>query len=416
MTTYGGQDFWREHMPRWPAVPLRKVARLGTGHTPSRSEPGYWVDCTIPWVTTADLTARTDGGLQPLMETSQHISELGVANSAAVIHPTDTVMLSRTASIGHSVRIGRPMATTQAFVTWTCGPRIDPRYLLLVMNAMKPEFDRLAYGSTHLTIYFPDIEQLKVSLPPLGVQRAIADYLDTETARIDALVAKKQRMIELVSERVAARIAEGIRLADGPTAHLGHVARVFSGTGFPHEFQGRDDGEFPFYKVGDLSGSSDGRVISQAPNRIDRATAAQLGCRLAPPGSVLFPKVGAALLGNQRRITSVTAALDNNLMAVFSSELDSRYLRYVLTQVDMGQLANPGPVPSINESVVSSLSIRVPPLEDQRRLADELDRCMTHGLTIGQHLNKQVELLRERRAALITATVTGELEIPKVAA
>jgi type I restriction enzyme S subunit len=103
-------------------------------------------------------------------------------------------------------------------------------------------------------------------------------------------------------------------------------------------------------------------------------------------------------------------------MAVFSSELDSRYLRYVLTQVDMGQLANPGPVPSINESVVSSLSIRVPPLEDQRRLADELDRCMTHGLTIGQHLNKQVELLRERRAALITATVTGELEIPKVAA
>ena len=54
------------------------------------------------------------------------------------------------------------MATTQDFVTWSPGPQLDSRYLLAVLRAMKPEWEKLAFGSTHRTIYFPDLEALRI--------------------------------------------------------------------------------------------------------------------------------------------------------------------------------------------------------------------------------------------------------------
>ncbi|MEV0777560.1 restriction endonuclease subunit S [Streptomyces sp. NPDC050428] len=199
---------WAAALPEhWDVVPLGYVAKMGTGHTPDRNKPEYWKECNIPWVTTTDVTRRPDS-LDPLMDTEQKISALGMANSAAVLHPADTVMLSRTASVGYSVRIGQPMATNQAFVTWLPGPRLDSRYLLLVLRTMKQEWQRLAYGSTHLTIYMPDLDSIRIPLPPLEEQRRIADFLDAETAHLEALVSKRSRQIEGLAERELALIVD----------------------------------------------------------------------------------------------------------------------------------------------------------------------------------------------------------------
>lgn len=185
----------------WQVVPLRYVARMGTGHTPDRSKSHYWENCAVPWVTTGDVTGRL-GPLDPLLDTEQKISEVGLANSAAVLHAEGTVMLSRTASVGHSVRIGKPMATTQAFVTWTPGPQLDSRYLLLVLRAMAQEWERLAYGSTHLTIYMPDLESVRIPLPPIEEQRRIANFLDGEAGRIDKMRSGRSRLVKLLEERL----------------------------------------------------------------------------------------------------------------------------------------------------------------------------------------------------------------------
>jgi type I restriction enzyme S subunit len=111
-------------MPSVPAQPgwmwhrLTSLARLATGHTPSRRRPDYWVG-NIPWIQLPDIRAL-DG--RTAMDTSEHTNALGVENSAAVLLPSGTVCLSRTASVGFVTILGREMATSQDFVNWVCGP------------------------------------------------------------------------------------------------------------------------------------------------------------------------------------------------------------------------------------------------------------------------------------------------------
>ncbi|MEU1880959.1 restriction endonuclease subunit S [Streptosporangium sp. NPDC020072] len=196
---------------RWPTVPIRYVAKLGTGHTPSRQHPEYWENCTLPWMTLADVWQLRDGTRDTVLETKEKISNLGLANSAAVLHPAGTVILSRTASVGFSAIMGCDMATSQDFAAWTCGPKLEPRYLLYALRAMAPDLRRVAAGSTHKTIYMPDIEQLRVPLPSAEEQRRISDFLDVEVSRIDRLVGSRERQISLIKERSFVKSFNAIR-------------------------------------------------------------------------------------------------------------------------------------------------------------------------------------------------------------
>lgn len=206
----GPTEAWQASLPEeWSWVKLKYVATIGTGHTPDRNEPQYWINCEIPWVTAADLSSRTSA-FEPLMDTHQKVSELGIANSAAVVHPAETVMFCRTASVGLFCITGKEMATTQAFVTWSAGPALKPRYLLYVISALRPEFDRLAYGSTHLTIYMPDLEALAVPLPPLGVQMKLVEFLDGQLGRLtdadDALTSSLDLLDEYKRSLITAAV------------------------------------------------------------------------------------------------------------------------------------------------------------------------------------------------------------------
>ena len=101
--------------------------------------PEWWVDCTIPWITTGEVSQIRDDRREVLTETRERISEIGLANSAAELHPKGTVVLCRTASAGYSAVMGEDMATSQDFVTWTCGPDLDPFYLLWCLRAMRAD-------------------------------------------------------------------------------------------------------------------------------------------------------------------------------------------------------------------------------------------------------------------------------------
>jgi len=201
---------WLGSLPvDWPTIKLSFVARLGSGHTPSRTHPEYWTDCTIPWITTGEVAQVRDDRREVITQTRERISELGLANSAAEAHPAGTVVLCRTASAGYSAIMGSDMATSQDFATWTCSPRLLPRFLLACLRAMRPDLlGRLSMGSTHKTIYMPDIQALRIPLPPVAEQQSALDAADRELKTIDALLDSLDTQIRLLHERRQALITE----------------------------------------------------------------------------------------------------------------------------------------------------------------------------------------------------------------
>jgi type I restriction enzyme S subunit len=195
----------------WPRVKLTLVAQLGSGHTPSRNRPEWWENPTIPWVTTGDVVQMRGDRIEFIETTKFAISELGLANSAAELHSARTVVLSRTASVGFSAIMAQPMATSQDFVTWTCGPRLSPRFLLLCLRAMRSELlGRLAMGSTHKTIYMPEIEAIRVPLPTVEEQERVVPQVWNRLRPIDAAVAAIERQIVLLREHRQALLTAAV--------------------------------------------------------------------------------------------------------------------------------------------------------------------------------------------------------------
>jgi len=206
---------WADSVPQhWRVTLLRLVARQGTGHTPSRDHPEWWIpeECVVPWVTTGEVQQVRSDRVRTVQETRERISHTGIANSSAEIHPAGTVFLCRTAaSAGYSGIMGSDMATSQDIATWTCGEHLDPEYLLFCLRAMRKDLlERLATGSTHKTIYMPEIQSLRVPVPPIDEQQAVAERLKAEIDRSFATTDALARQIDLLTEHRQALITAAV--------------------------------------------------------------------------------------------------------------------------------------------------------------------------------------------------------------
>ncbi|MGV9300241.1 restriction endonuclease subunit S [Amycolatopsis sp. NPDC003676] len=420
---------WTPSIPaHWRVVPLRYFAKVGTGHTPDRNNSDYWTNCDIPWVTTPDVTKRPEA-LTPLLDTEQKISALGMAHSAAELHPANTVMLSRTASVGYSVLIGKPMATTQAFVTWSPGSSLDSRYLLLVLRAMHQEWDRLAYGSTHRTIYMPDLESLRIPLPPLEEQRRIADFLDAETGRMREVEGVLRRTHVVLNERasaildstVAGRLVSGSRVCHpmygdfpeswdfAPLRKL--VPRVGVGVVVDPSSYFSEEG-VPFLHGSNVREFS---IDLDGVKRISESNSRRLWRSRLETGDVVVVRAGypgrAAVVPGQLDGANCASILivkkGNRLLPGFlAAVLNSPLGKAQVDQVRYGAAQE-----QINVGHIVEFLIPTPSMDEQQKLVKWMDLKISEVDKIRQVINRQIDLLAERRQALITAAVTGQLDV-----
>ena len=136
------------------------------------------------------------------------------------------------------------------------------------------------------------------------------------------------------------------------------------------------------------------KYIRCANNYVDQLDAAELGGTPLPEGTVIFPKVGAAIATNKKRILTMPTLIDNNVVGIslVSQEIcDSRYLFYWFETVDLSSFANVSAVPSITGSRLQQATISLPPLHEQFSIADVLD---------------SIDVAIERTEAVIAATET----------
>jgi len=172
-TAVGKPDF--KLVDNWEWIPLVDIAVMGTGHTPNRSKPEYWGG-DVCWIGIKDARKNHTG---TIFGTVQKTNELGLLNSAARILPQNTVCISRTASVGYVVKMGKPMATSQDFVTWTPTEVLDPDWLKWLFVSEKESLFKFGKGTTHTTVYFSEWLSIHVALPPLEEQKEIVRRVES---------------------------------------------------------------------------------------------------------------------------------------------------------------------------------------------------------------------------------------------
>jgi type I restriction enzyme S subunit len=276
-------------------------------------------------------------------------------------------------------------------------------------------FNHLGSG-VRSTLGADDVLNLPLPVPDVATQRAIANYLDRETARIDALITKKQGMIELLEERNGARRGAVIQsVSMGSTRSLRWLLSEAIADG-PHETPEFVDNGVPFLSVDSIV---DSRIRFDGCRMIGEEDHVRYCRKLMPRyGDVLITKaasVGKVALVDDKRIFNVWSpiAVLRPDQSVLLPEFLWQYLRSPKAQRDLSLGSTSNTQQNISMRDLGSLRIPIVSIEDQRAVCDLL-RKDTQGLV--KEIEASVVLLHERRQALITAAVTGELEISGVAA
>ena len=184
------------------------------------------------------------------------------------------------------------------------------------------------------------------------------------------------------------------------SVRLEEIADVRAGSAFPIKYQGNIEGKYPFYKVSDMNLTGNETLMHASNNWVEEDTVKTLKAKLFPKDTVIFPKVGAAVHTNKKRILSTNGLVDNNVMGVTIRNYNlciPYYLLYWFEFIDLGDLSNPGPLPAITATTVKNTKIPLPPLPEQRAIAHTLQTIQEAKFT----RQREIALERERKAALM---------------
>lgn len=285
---------------------------------------------------------------------------------------------------------------------------------------------RAGMGVPHL--FQADIKQFPLPRPPFVQQQAIADYLDTETAQIDSLLEARRRQAKLLVDHRRA-VIDGFTVpgalggqADAETAWP--VAKLKRAAAF---FADGDWIESPFITTDGIrliqtGNIGEGTYRDQGFRYISDGTFETLGCTEVLPGDILISRlagtVGRSCLAPDLG-TRMVVSVDVVIMRPVSGLDPAFVVTYLSSSYHLALaelLARGTTMPRLSRSQVGEFPVPMPPLDVQQRVVREIERRLASVNALLEALDLQVARLLERRQALITAAVTGQLEIPGVAA
>lgn len=199
---------WLGNIPaHWTVMPIKRRYGIVSGGTPSTTEPAYW-EGGIVWMTPEDL-----GGVRTrcVSASRRTLSREGVANCGSEIVPAGTVIISTRAPIGHLAVATVPVCTNQGCRSLVPVSDEEPTdYLYYALASARQVLLSSGKGSTFSELSAHGLGSHRVAFPPRPEQQAIAGYLDRETAKLDALVAKIQTAGERLREYRSALITAAV--------------------------------------------------------------------------------------------------------------------------------------------------------------------------------------------------------------
>lgn len=321
--------------------------------------------------------------------------------------------------------IGIPTLVRSADPRMVCGyhltllrvdsSQLDPTYLYwwLESQAAKDFWYTNSFGVTRFSLVSTAVWRLPVRLPSLSTQRRIADYLDRETAEIDAMDAELDRLVETLRKRRSTAIR--MPMQDFPLVALGYHCRVVNGS---TPLRSRPDfwtetGGTPWLN----SSAVNNPTVTEAPRKVTARALKECHLPNISPGDLLIGITGQGRTRGMVAMAGIKCTISQHLAAIQPwSGWDTKFLYYALG-ADYLKLRNDSEdggstKGAITCEMLAKYRAPLPPFEEQRRIVAELDEQTARIDDMIADAQRLKALLAERRSTLITEVVTGRKEVP----
>lgn len=270
-----------------------------------------------------------------------------------------------------------------------------------------------------------------VAVPAADEQKAIVGFVEREAGKIDTLVEEQRRLMELLKEKRQAVISHAVTKGLNPHApmkpsgiewlgdvpehwhvtRLAYNARIENGT-----TPSRDNPDYWF--GGDVPWLSSGEVnqyrITEATEFITKKALDECSLRLLPRGTIVIGMIGQGKTRGLAASLEIEASINQNLAAIVPGEdLEPDYLLYVFEAVYeyLREFGRGGNQAALNCEILAALKIPLPPFDDQRTICQHVGSWLKDLNSLTADAQRAIDLLQERRTALVSAAVTGQIDV-----
>ena len=422
---------WLSEIPEdWRVMLIKRVAsvRYGLGQPPPESING------TPLIRATNIKSGSISEESMLYVDPDEVPE----SRDAILSPGEIIVVRSGAYTGDSAIIPIAYAGAIAGYDMVLTPKkgFSPFFAWQILSAEVRElqfgFHRLRAAQPHLNA--EELKETIVVVPPLPEQQAIASFLDRETAKIDALIAKKERLIELLQEKRTAIISHAVTKGLDPTVpmknsgieclgkiprhwniiKLGRLCNVTKLTGFEYTKFWKTIPEGDIIALRGLN-IKNNRLILDDVERISSELSNQLFRSKLFAGDIVFPCTGT--IGNGALIEEDNKFHINQNIAKITpgSKLNSKFTLYVLIsqnmQYQISYLNASDFQPVLLIGTIRDIKLQIPPKIEQDSIVDWLDRKTFQIDALINKTHTSIEQLKEYRTALISAAVTGKIDV-----
>jgi restriction endonuclease S subunit len=395
-------------MTDWPIKTLGDVCEVVNGATPDTKVREYW-DGRHAWITPAEM-----GNLDsPFLSMSRRsLSDEGLASCSATLVPPKTVILSSRAPIGHLVINEVPMATNQGCKSLIPREGLDFNFLYYYLKMNVELLDSLGTGTTFKELSGAQLKTVEIPIPPLEEQKRIVALLDEATARVTELTACYERARTHANDLLESSLLE--LFADAfesqPKRKMGEVLQIARG-GSPRpisEYITNSPEGVNWIKIGDASASK--KYIYETVEKIKPEGVPR--SRMVYPGDFLLSN---SMSFGRPYIMKTEGCIHDGWLVLRDSkgELDQDFLFYLLGSRFMyekfSNLAAGSTVQNLNSALVSSVEIPVPPMNLQRKIAENARLLEENVARLNEMTDLRLQRVKELRQSILEAAFAGEL-------
>ena len=422
---------WIGRIPTsWNMVRTKDVFEIVNGATPKSDDPLYW-DGNIVWITPADISNISGWSIT---YSSRMITQAGLDACAASLVPPNSIILSTRAPIGSIGIAAVDLCINQGCRALVLRIGTTTKYFAYIISVSSEQLNIRGRGTTFLELPGESLAAFPLPLPPLAEQSAIAAFLDRETGKIDALVAEQERLIALLKEKRQAVISHAVTKGLNPNAPmkdsgvpwLGEVPAhwqvkrlkqlVAVGTSISYGIVQPGEPQIlgvPFVQTTNMTSGqfsfdslqkTTAEIASGYPRSRLTGGEVLLGIRASIGAAFVAPPYlqGANLSRGVARIVPNATIIAKYTVDFFGSQNVSHY---------WGQMRQGSTFNEVSIETVREMWVTVPPIPEQNDLVAHIQRRNSELDNLSAAATHAITLLRERRAALISAAVTGKVDV-----